>query len=216
MTPKKEYKNLLKGKKVAIVGPAKSLEGTARGSYIDSHDYVVRINYAKIKSTQDAGSRTDIIYYDGSHHDYSHCKPWILVCSYPETEWFYNSRCIHTVNYYKNIYDHYTVDSKLYNELKKDLSEKMNVRPNSGTIAIVDLLNSGVSKLYVTGIDFYRSSYLDTHPDYGSKSLEEINNIFKKGDNGDYHDTEAQFEYFKNLIKKEKRLEVDSFLKKII
>jgi len=69
----------LKNKTVALVGPASSLKGQQKGQYIDSFDYVVRINYANIQSVLDAGSRTDIVYYDGSYHNYDNCNPSILV-----------------------------------------------------------------------------------------------------------------------------------------
>tara|TARA_R100001443_G_scaffold108553_1_gene119055 strand:- start:624 stop:1283 length:660 start_codon:yes stop_codon:yes gene_type:complete len=208
--------DFLNNKTVALVGPAASLKGQGQGEYIDSHDFVVRINYAKIQSVMDSGSRTDMIYYDGSYHDYSRCSPKILVCSYPETEWFFESRCKSNVEKFKYKYEHYIVDSNLYNSLKLSLDSKLKVRPNSGTIAIVDLLNSNLNRLYITGIDFYRSSYLNTHPDYGGKHLREIKSIFATGDNGDYHDTEKQFDYFKNELIKDKRVEVDKFLEKIL
>ena len=36
------------------------------------------------------------------------------------------------------------------------------------------------------------------------------------GDNGDYHDIEGQFQYFKNNLYPDSRLEVDDFLKKYL
>ena len=50
----------LKGKKVALVGPAPYLIGKGRGQSIDEHDVVVRIQ-PEIFSPEDYGSRTDII-----------------------------------------------------------------------------------------------------------------------------------------------------------
>ena len=38
-----EYFDYLKGKRVALIGPAKSVEGTRQGSVIDDYDVVVRI-----------------------------------------------------------------------------------------------------------------------------------------------------------------------------
>ena len=100
--------------------------------------------------------------------------------------------------------------------MKYALDSNYKIRPNSGTIAIVDLLKSNLRKLYITGIDFYRTPYLNEHPDYGDKTIDEIRSIFSKGDSGDYHDTEAQFEYFKRIIMKDKRIELDEFLTKHI
>lgn len=208
--------DFLNGKRVALVGPAASLKGQGRGEYIDSHDFVVRINYAKIQSVVDAGSRTDIVYYDGSYHDYSSCNPKFLVCSYPETEWFFENRCRVNVESFKQKYQHYIVNSDIYRSIKTSLDPEHKVRPNSGTIAIVDLLSSNLSNLYITGVDFYRSSYLSTHPDYGDKQLKEIKSIFAQGDGGDHHDTDKQFHYFKDELMKDERIEVDEFLKEIL
>ena len=206
----------LENKTVALVGPAASISGTGKGEYIDQHDFVVRLNYANIASVNDSGARTDIVYYDGSYHDYRFCNPTVLICSYPETEWFFESRCRTNVQFFKNKYDHYVVDSGLYKSLKTSLNEDNKVRPNSGTIAIADLLTTKLSRLYITGIDFYRTSYLTTHPDYGSKTLEEVKDVFRRGDNGDYHDVDIQFEYFKSHLLKDPRIELDDFLKSII
>ena len=71
MNWKEEYSHFLDDKTVALVGPAKSIEGLENGDLIDSCDVVVRLNYAKIKNTKDSGTRTDVIYYDGSRHNYS-------------------------------------------------------------------------------------------------------------------------------------------------
>lgn len=207
--------NKLKNKTVALVGPASSLKGQQRGQYIDSFDYIVRINYANIQSVLDSGSRTDIVYYDGSYHNYDNCNPSILVCSYPRTEWFFASRCEQNVRLFERKYDHYIVDENIYENIKKSIKGVGNTRPNSGTVAIVDLLQSDLKKLYITGLDFYRTSYLNCHPDYGDKSLNEIKKIFAKGDSGDFHDVEAQFNYFKKDIIKDERIELDEFLKKI-
>ena len=58
-----KYKNLVKNKNVALVGPASSIAGSKNGELIDSHDIVVRLNYAKIQNKEDSGSKTNIIYY---------------------------------------------------------------------------------------------------------------------------------------------------------
>ena len=64
------FQNFLNKKKIALVGPASSIEKDKNGEFIDSHDIVVRLNYAKIKNPDHSGTKTDVIYYDGSLHDY--------------------------------------------------------------------------------------------------------------------------------------------------
>ena len=41
------YKRTIEGKTVALVGPAKYMQGTNYGKEIDSHEIVVRINRGK-------------------------------------------------------------------------------------------------------------------------------------------------------------------------
>ena len=102
----------------------------------------------------------------------------------------------------------------VYNSLirKYDLDNNMKTRPNSGLIAIVDLLTFPIAELYITGIDFYRNSYSTYHPDYGKTELESIKEILKKGDAGDVHDINKQFMYFKNLFHNESRLKTDDIM----
>ena len=50
----------LKDKRIAFVGPAPYLKGSGKGSIIDSHDVVVRIQHG-IDNNEDYGSRSDII-----------------------------------------------------------------------------------------------------------------------------------------------------------
>lgn len=49
----------LAGKRVALVGNARSLAEAAHGAEIDSHDIVVRINRAPMPSAESHGTRTD-------------------------------------------------------------------------------------------------------------------------------------------------------------
>src|SRR5688572_8915743 len=60
--------NVLKNKRVAIVGPASSAYQTNRGEFIDSFDFVIRINKSPLvvkdgKFKADIGSKTDILFH---------------------------------------------------------------------------------------------------------------------------------------------------------
>ncbi|MFT3687692.1 glycosyltransferase family 29 protein [Paenirhodobacter sp.] len=57
--PQAELLAGMKGKRVALVGNARSLAGTAHGAEIDAHDVVVRINRAPMPSPESHGRRTD-------------------------------------------------------------------------------------------------------------------------------------------------------------
>ena len=216
MTMEEKYKTLLQGKKIALVGPAQSINNSNNGSRIDASDIVVRLNYAKTSTPSDSGTKTDIIYYDGSHHDYENLELSFLVCSYPKTEWFFRKRCQPNVNLFEKKYNHKIINYKLYTKLKLSLDRNYKVRPNTGLIAMIDLLNYDIDSLFITGVDFYRTGYLQSHPDYGNHSLEEIKKVFKSGDHGDYHDIDLQFKYFEKNIATNKKVILDDFLNKEI
>ena len=218
-------KELLENKKVIIVGPSSYLEGKQLGSFIDSFDIVVRINnfydISNKKLTNDLGKKANIFYYDGSmdnkrFNDYLKLNPQNIICTYPETEWFFEERCLNNIKVLNKHFNNSVINSKLYNNLKQKLNPNMKVRPNSGLIAIVDLLKYPLKELYITGIDFYRSSYASYHPDYGDTNLDSIKEIFRKGDNGDIHDINKQFQYFKNEVCKDQRINMDNTLKNYI
>tara|TARA_A100001515_G_scaffold143839_1_gene146116 strand:- start:15035 stop:15700 length:666 start_codon:yes stop_codon:yes gene_type:complete len=211
----REYEQFLTDKQVALVGPAASIDGSGNGGRIDSCDIVVRLNYANIKEPLDSGLKTNIIYYDGSYHNYSQLNLDFLVCSYPETEWFFSQRCRPNVEFYENVFNHRVVPAALYGGIKEVLDPKGKIRPNTGLTTMVDLLQYNIKSLFVTGIDFYKTGY-SIHPEYGSKTPQEIKNEFKKGDNGDYHDSEVQYKYFLQYIHNDKRVLTDQFLKNVI
>ena len=61
-----QYNELLKDKKVIVVGPSPSLEGSGKGKEIDGYDIVVRVNKGfpiEEGFESDLGSRTDIHYH---------------------------------------------------------------------------------------------------------------------------------------------------------
>lgn len=63
-----DFADLVEKKRIAVVGPARTLTGTNKGEWIDSHDLVVRFNDAFVHTTEsgaspaDLGFRTDILY----------------------------------------------------------------------------------------------------------------------------------------------------------
>lgn len=216
---------MFKNKNIIIVGPSSYLEDMGQGSFIDSFDLVVRINNIhnlnNSKLVEDLGKKTDIIYFDGSMNnqrfkDYSICSPKLVKCTYPESEWFYQDRCKTNVSVLKKHFNTEVIDSKHYNHLKSNLSSDLKTRPNSGLIAITDILSYPINQLYITGIDFYRSSYSTYHPDYGGVDLATVKKIFRGGDNGDVHDINKQFKYFKTNICTNPKVKMDNILQNYV
>ena len=213
---------MFKDKRVIIVGPSSYLENMKSGEFIDSFDLVVRINNVHDvndkKLVEDLGKKVDVIYFDGSmdtdrFNAYSILSPELIKCTYPKTEWFYEDRCNTNIEILKKHFKTQVIDSEKYNNLKYALDNNLKVRPNSGLISIIDLLSLPIKELYITGIDFYRNAYSSYHPDYGLSNLNDIKEIFKKGDNGDVHDINKQFKYFKTYVCVDKRINMDDTLK---
>ena len=59
-----KFSDLVKGKSIALVGPAGSLAGSGSGPEIDSHDLVARVKSFQHPpaAAKDLGSRTDLVY----------------------------------------------------------------------------------------------------------------------------------------------------------
>jgi hypothetical protein len=53
--------SFLHNKKIAVIGNASSLFDHKYGTAIDTHDYIVRLNFGCIKQPECQGSRTDIV-----------------------------------------------------------------------------------------------------------------------------------------------------------
>ena len=237
MSPEKEYKNFLKGKRVAIVGPAKSVMFQKNGPLIDSYDVVVRIcnteaDFDLSHHGDYIGTKTDVMYNVMDSH-ISNLKKWIvdngvkyLSTTYPSQEWFFgrmkgNVKLLRREDAFKTV----IIPPEPYFFVKK----ATNSRPNSGFCAIIDLLSSELKELFITGIDFYRSSvegdgsgYLSEyvsgdgsgfgwHKRRGKDFL--IENISRDGP--DIHNPDSAFVFFKKeMFLKDPRIKVDdSFLR---
>jgi hypothetical protein len=178
------YHELLKGKKIAIAGPAETLIGTGQGDLIDSYDLVVRFNtvirYLPFPDelARDIGTRTDLLYannevvLDGivDQRDVSHGK-FAALCDQLAMKYIVSTNNDFT---YKNSRqarqchaDGETVKRSLRDQKIKtafrmlfatsDLVRKWlgGYIARTGFLAIVDLLAYDVSQLYITGMTFY-------------------------------------------------------------
>lgn len=226
MTHEEEYKRFLKGKKVAIVGPAKSVMFQKNGALIDSYDVVVRIcnteaDFDLSHHSEYIGTKTDVI-YNVMDSNIPNLKKWVvdnrvryLSTTYPSQEWFFgrmknNVELLRRENAFKTV----VIPPEPYFLVKK----ATNSRPNSGFCAIIDLLSSELKELFITGIDFYRSSVEGDGSGYLSNYKIQWSN--KKGsdflienidrDGPDIHNPDSAFVFFKKeMFLKDKRIKVD-------
>ena len=211
-----EYKILLKDKRVCIVGPSPGIMGEGSGELIDSFDVVVRINHGwpiPQEYVKDYGRRTDVLYHLLRRGAVKTSKSiteakndgvsWV-VSVYPESQKHRVNDFLKLNNGWNGIVNFRCVEEKTRQTVRNTTRSS----PNSGIIAILDLLDNGVKELYVTGFSFYVDGY---YPGYGGRKGI-TSPITARGG----HNQENHLEYFRRLYKEDKRLRVDKKLHNII
>ena len=215
---REKYLEYLKGKSVAIVGPAPSLFDTPNNKeIIESKDVIIRINKSlpiPANIQEISGKRTDILYNclnadpeSGGHLHISYLQKKIkwLVCPYPDIYPF--SLDISKFKEWNSNRIPFTLfDKQRYEEIVREI----NTRPNSGVLTILDMLSSEIDNLYITGITFFRGGYI---PEYREYSEEQVLNRMAVHGN---HRQEPQIEFMKQVLKNDNRVIMDSALKEIV
>lgn len=225
-----QLKSILKGKRVAIVGPSPHLLNKGKGPEIDKFDVVCRINnIVEEKYHDDYGKRNDIIF---------HCCPtmWIhnfasklerneettkkikfVVC--PAIKALHDGSGSVTENF-KNI-NKYNIPfwwigpSNYWN-----IRNQIGVEPNSGLTSIMILLNCEIEQLLITGFSFYAQYFSDKSYDacyYNGKDYNPGNdNGIRNPHLG--HPQVPQMKFIANQLipQYREKIVVDSFLNDIL
>jgi len=189
-----KYKDLVYKKNVAIVGPAKYMLGSRLGKEIDDHDVVVRINRS-VETTklypEDIGYQTDILYsclietYQNAGktspqdlHDIYGVRhvvapPFSNFSGISHSTKLHHMVNRHTVKEIERLMSFRIVPHDLHTKL----AIKVNSRPNTGFLAIYDLLSFSPTKLSIYGFSFYLDGFIP-----GCKSgIEKEKNISEDG-----------------------------------
>ena len=170
------YEEYIRGRTIAIVGPAKYMEGSGKGDEIDSHDIVVRINRGIETSKQiplDVGTRTDILWScliekpgNAGNIDIEVLKKEGVkfICCPPASSFQGIS---------KETRFHDLVDEKKILEISRtipvricdakfhtELAMKISSRPNTGFLSIYDFLRFEIGKLSIYGFSFYLDGFV--------------------------------------------------------
>lgn len=139
------------GKSVALIGRAPYLIGSGLGTEIDGADMVVRVNWhlplSRGLKAVDVGSRTDVLYL------------------MPSAARGSRERAGRVAGAHIRIVDKTYRERLTYNALAKYGREIVwkSYLPNSGTVAIFDILDAGAAEVRVYGFDLHTSStYVDT------------------------------------------------------
>jgi len=220
------YSKFLEGKRIALVGPARSSKGSKQRSVIDSYDIVSRINNGvniPDKFKEDTGSRVDVLYSSLNNCFFSN-KTYSRknILKYKKE---YNLKWIvgtghHRHNILKiakyNKDEDTGVKVRLFNKDRyKKITSKLRYKPTTGIIVIDDLLAHDISEIYITGFTFYnimlsrekRNRYY--YPGYYPGYLESAGSVFK-------HDIKGEARFLKNKYRNDSRIKVDDILLSIL
>ena len=140
--------NYIKGKRVAIVGNAKSLFDENNGKKIDDHDVIIRFNKGFITEPKRQGSRTNII---------------ILACELSKAD-IDNYNADFTINRSNGYLN--AVKYVISNNDRRLLKEKIGSQPSSGFMAIDLCLTAQAKSIDLFGFDFEKTPTFYTDPNY--------------------------------------------------
>ena len=166
--------DLIKNKRVALVGPSSFLQGKQLGTLIDSYDVVIKINLFNKLSEVDYGKKMDVLFTNFYKYipDVSilNYDTKLIMCSHPiiskkwkvnNTKWFNQSKVV-----YSNIPHKYwpNLGDKLNNIILTGSWK------SSGFNVLIFLIGNIhlMKKLHIFGIDLMYHSY---NPNYGGKFL---------------------------------------------
>ena len=217
-----DLKELLKGKRVALVGPSSHIVGKGLGDKIDSYDIVVRIGqFFQIpeKMYPDLGKKTNIVAHSFNQFQIPKCNKTFL-----------NSidmvMCCMSSNNLKNQQENFfkSLTTKYYNindDYFRKICKETGTAVNSGFAAIVVLLQYEIKELFITGYSFYNmGKYGDVYYDEYEKEAKstaikvkgEPKNITPKQARSDLHNQKSQIERFSKLIEEYDVISLDDFL----
>lgn len=221
------YARYLTGKTVAIVGPASSIEASAQGSRIESHDVVVRINRGYVipdALIPDIGQRTDVLYHSCwfGERFLADRKLWIDAIG-SEVAWICSAYPRQDLDH------HYAADIAAFEtdlegriplrtmpaQRHQRLVEAIGTRPNSGLAAIDDLLSFDVAAVYLTGFTFYGGDRPYRQGYTGEADIALVDPERARTFQA-IHDQDSQRQFLAALWETEPRLTVDATLAGIL
>lgn len=214
------YRKFLKGKKVAIVGPAPSILNSNQADLLNSYDVIVRLNKAlpvPENLQKDVGSRTDVLY--NCMNPSQECGGLI------DTELLHKLGVKYLVSPYAPL-NGYRFKKDIDNFLKKNRNSKVLFchfskdyfrklfkimkLPNTGICAILDLLRQDISELYITGFTFFKGGYVKDYRPYSEQE------VLKRMAKYNLHNQEKQLRFMKKILSNDSRVKMDKALSEII
>ena len=214
------FKDMIEGKEVLLLGPAPYLYDGKFSKDLGDYDAVVKLNrMVETNLCEDfKNDRCDILYHcldvNVGHGMTQYSLEFIkkkikhLRIPYPPINPYY----MNNINRFKRLNEAYRIEhSCISSEEYSDLFNSCgNTSPNTGTIAIYDILNQKPKSLMIKGITMFDGGY---NSNYRTKVLteEEVENINRIHKN---HNTNNQRMYLKKVVRSYDNVYVDeSFLR---
>jgi hypothetical protein len=216
------YGSYLKGKRVAIIGPAPSILNSKQAEELDKFDVIVRLNKALPVPTElrpDIGSRTDVLY--NCMNPSPECGGII------DIDLLHRERVKYLIAPYAPYKDH-RYKGDVYAFAKRNLQHKTPVNfchisptyfarlmeiiklPNTGVNAILDILQHDIKELYITGLTFFKGGYIKQYRGYSESQ------VLARMAKYNLHDQDRQLHYMKKILAFNPRVKMDKALTDII
>jgi len=222
---KLNLKEVLKGKRVALIGPADSAFHTGRGSYIDGFDVVVRINKAPLllkteKWEKDIGKKADILFHSFYENELSGGGP-IDIDLYKSLGIRYLINPVASYEGYRvtlNFYKKYLRAERVYSLSRKEYRKILNVldgvKPTIGFCALYSILESDFDELYISGFTFFKTGFGDGYRDHIKETAKARDYLA----NAKLHNPDREYAAFLRLKESHsgKRIILDDSLQHII
>jgi len=214
------FSKIIKGKSIAIVGPAPTLLGKNQGEYIDSFDLVCKPNLSFNPNEdiqKDYGSRNDIFLTCFNKTPIQE----IINSSYD----FKDAKCIVKGQYQPNIeFYKIMIDFSVCNQIPLidfsnqvflDCWKEFGINLTTGLNAIKMILDHESSKIFIAGFSFYDknlSVYFDEFNDSNLSAEGGFPDNLLRDFN--FPELPLQVEVFKKILKENKNIILDEYLER--
>ena len=148
------FHKLIRGKKVAFVGPAPYLIGSGDGEKIDSYDTIIRTNgFCPVPSNLhgDYGSRCDILYLNVQYGKKILARKKGFDAQVKLLVFKDSSQAARAKSLKRKI-----PSRRINPRLLSAMRNKIGAWPLTGSLVLLDLIKASPKVLYLTGFDFYK------------------------------------------------------------
>lgn len=233
---------MVKGKRIAIVGPSPHMLGKGAGDFIDGCDLVCRVNdiIPPLDIQKDYGSRTDILFHNlattyldsikekkqKNEEFYDRLK--MIICpvvksSHLDNNWqtWGDDKISDVVTNYKEVDEErntpfYWIGVGDY----KKIYNLIGCEPGCGILAIVMLLEYPIEELIISGFSFYLGGnrYQDNYHESHFIDKHKVNRTFGIHGAHGFHANKRQIEFFRNYILTQHKntVIIDSYIRSLL